>query len=68
MAAAEAFSRDHYSLISQYITVHPQRVERGFTFSDGVNGLNWREKSELSFTGIRFYVRVCGTTWFIVLV
>lgn len=68
MAAAEAFSRGHYSLISQYIMVHPQRVEHGFTFSDGVNGLNWRKKSELSVTGIRFYVRVCGTAWFIVLV
>lgn len=68
MAAAEASGRDYYSLISQYIMVHLQRVDRGFTFSDSVNGLNWREKSELSVTGIRFYVRVCGTTWFIVLV
>lgn len=68
MAAAEASGRDYYSLISQYIMVHLQRVDHGFTFSDSVNGLNWREKSELSVTGIRFYARVCGTTWFIVLV
>lgn len=68
MAAAEAFSRDHYSLISQYVMVHPQRVEHRFTFSDGVNGLDWREKSELSVIGIRLYVKVCWTTWFTVLV